>query len=142
MQTLRGVLPLGGRAGVVGQVGLGGGAVGDVVVQICGQHIAGTIELGARGLVVTGQNHVGHFKRDTSQPLLPQIPVGLVKHTHIASLGTTLVRDFARRQRRFVLVRDGSSTWQLRASAIVADRPVILTGQDTRIPIVGVAICC
>lgn len=89
--------------------------------------------------MVTGENHVGDLPRDISQPLLPQIPVGLVEDTHIASLGTALVGDLTRWQRLSVLIGDRPSPWKLRASAIVADGPVVCTRQDTRIPIIGVA---
>lgn len=132
------LLPLGRRAAVVGQVTLGSSAVGLVVVQISSEDVAGAVELGASSLVVTGQNHVRNLGGNITHPLLPQIPVRLVQGANITTLGTTLVGDFALGQGLLVLVRDGSTTGQGSAGAVVADRPVILAGQNARVPVISI----
>lgn len=131
-------LPLGRRATVVGQVTLGGSAVGLVVVQISSEDVAGAVELSASSLVVTGQNHVRNLGGNITHPLLPQIPIRLVHGAHITTLGATLVGDFALGQGFLVLIRDGATTGQGSAGAVVADRPVILAGQNARVPVISI----
>lgn len=88
--------------------------------------------------MVARQHHVGDLGGDVVDPLLPQVPVGLVHHRDVTALGATLVRRLARRQRRVValgVVAGG----QLRRGAIVADGPVVLAGEHATVPVVGVA---
>lgn len=131
-------LPLRRWTAVVGQVGGGAGGVGLIFIQVGGQNVAGTVELGAGGFVVAGQDHVRNLVGDTAtKPLLPQIPVGLVQHAHITTKRTTLVRDLACWKgvvvcRRVVSGREGSGR------AVVADWPVTLAGQDAGVPVVSV----
>nr|POE86430.1 hypothetical protein CFP56_46614 [Quercus suber] len=122
----------------VGEGGVGGGRVGLVVVQVGGQDVAGPVELGTRGLVVAGDGHVGDLAGELVHPLLPQVPVGLVEHAHVAAQGPALVRDLASGQRRLVLGGDGRAAGQLGRGAVVADGPVALTRQDAGVPVVGV----
>lgn len=86
--------------------------------------------------MVTGENHVRDLLGNATHPLLPQIPVGLVDGAHITTLGTTLVRDLALRQRLLVLLSD--TTGQLTARTVVANGPVRLASHNTGGPIISV----
>lgn len=133
-----GNVPLRRGAAVVGElVRLGSGAVQAVVVEVRGQDLTRAVKLGAGGLVVARQDHVGHLGRDRGHPLLPEIPVGLVQGRHVAASGRALGGDLALRQRRLVLGRDAAG--QLGAGAVVADGPAARAGDDAAVPVVGVA---
>lgn len=97
-----------------------------------------TVKLGARGFMVTRQDHVGNLESDVVEPLLPQIPVGLIQHAHITTLRATLVGDFARGQGLLVLLWQRATAGKCRTGAVVADRPVVGTSKYTRVPVIGV----
>ena len=89
--------------------------------------------------MVAREDHIRDLSSDLVHPLLPEIPVGLVQHAHIAALGAALVGDLASRKRHLVLRRNGEAAWKLGGRAIIADGPVVLAGQDARVPVVSVA---
>ncbi len=130
--------PLRGRAAVVGQTGLRDGGVCLIIVEVRGQDISWAVEFRARRFVIAGQNHVRDLDGQIVDPLLPQIPVALVQHAHIASLGATLVGNLACWQRNLVLVGHRGRAGQLGGCAIIADGPAILAGQDAGVPVVSV----
>ena len=66
------------RAAVVGQVRCRRRRVGLGVVEVGGQGVVASVELGTGSLVVARQSHVGHGRGDGVHPVLPQDPVGLV----------------------------------------------------------------
>lgn len=88
--------------------------------------------------MITGKDHVRNLGGQRVDPLLPQIPVGLVQNTHITTLGSTLVRDFTLGQRRLVFRRN-VATRELAVGAVVTDRPAVLTRQNPRVPIIRIA---
>lgn len=88
--------------------------------------------------MVARQHHVGDLGGDVVDPLLPQVPVGLVHDRDVAALGAALVRRLARRQRRVVAL-GVVARGQLRRGAVVADGPVVLAGEHAAVPVVGVA---
>lgn len=97
-----------------------------------------TVKFGARGFVVTRQDHVGNLQSDVVEPLLPEIPVGLIQHAHITTLRATLIGDFASWQGLLVLLWERTTAWKCRTGAVVADGPVVGTSQDARVPVIGV----
>jgi len=136
-------LPLRWRAAVVGEAVSCSGGVCLVVVQVGGQNVTWTVELGAGSLVVTRQDHVWKLGGDGVHPLLPKIPVGLVEDVHVTTLRTTLVGDLASGERNVnVLGWIWRTTWKGGGAAIVAHWPCVWSSQIARknsgVPVVGV----
>ena len=88
--------------------------------------------------MVTRQHHVRDLSRQGIDPLLPQIPITLIQHAHIATLRAALVRDLAFGERHQVFRWDGESTGELGRRAVVADWPVILAREDAGVPVISI----
>jgi hypothetical protein len=88
--------------------------------------------------MVTRNNHVRDLAGDVSHPLLPEVPVGFIQHTHITATRASLVRDFSSGKRGLVLVRDRTSSGKSRAGAVIAHGPVVSAGKDTGVPVIRV----
>lgn len=127
-------LPLRWRTAVVGEIGGRCSGVGLVVVEVRGKHVAGSIELGASGLVVAGQNHVRDFEGNVVEPLLPEVPVRLVDYRDVTAKRPALTGVFPLGQRCVVALRV-VARWQLGAGAVVADIPVAFAVENTLVPV-------
>lgn len=133
-------LPLRRRAAVVSEIICrGASGVGLILVKIFGQLGIGAIELGTRSLVVSWHDHVRNLRGHRIGPLLPQIPVGLVQHTHITTQWSSLAGNFACREGLEIVFVIHHAPRELRGGTVVADRPRAFAGQDAGIPIVRVA---